>query len=382
MRRRFPTFSVRPCALLLPVAAGQVRKVCRVLAEFRVRVTSLAVLLVLIATVLYSTVVHALDQSASSVTTRTVAAREFGLTGTVDCGLRSGQRCQLGSSLMMAVWTDDISGTRERVMVDVSWIVSQLDAYDQDDLVYLTVQTADDGHLQAVGVSNERSAPKPTKRPADDDERKSTDAATATPTPTGTQLPTQTATPSTIPSATIAVTAAATLDLTPTATATATAIATTTSTATVTSTATSTSTPAPVINLSLTKTGRVVTCTDGGCITEWTITVTNVGPASAHNVVVIDRPATELKGVDTAVVRQGTFDKATKQWTVGTVGVGLANQQTAVIRFFPSNSNEETRGWTNEAEVESVDEKDANSIPNNHDPAEDDQDSDFVTLPR
>ena len=47
-------------------------------------------------------------------------AKEFSLSGTVDCGRRSGQSCSYeGSEPMMAIHTRDISGVMERVVVDV-----------------------------------------------------------------------------------------------------------------------------------------------------------------------------------------------------------------------------------------------------------------------
>jgi len=42
----------------------------------------------------------------------------------------SGQHCDIDGQI--AVWTSDISGVRERVTVDVSWVTRQLDSYDQD----------------------------------------------------------------------------------------------------------------------------------------------------------------------------------------------------------------------------------------------------------
>lgn len=80
-------------------------------------------------------------------------AREYELDGTADCGLRSERRCSIDSTL--AVWTDDVDGTRRRVEVDVSWIrPSSLDRIDQDDRVCLLIEDIYADRLKAVGVSH------------------------------------------------------------------------------------------------------------------------------------------------------------------------------------------------------------------------------------
>src|SRR4051794_11654145 len=63
----------------------------------------------------------------------TVAAKEIDVVGTVDCGQRSGHHCDIGDQLR--VWTDSLSGERERVTLDVSWIRATLPSLDQDDQV-------------------------------------------------------------------------------------------------------------------------------------------------------------------------------------------------------------------------------------------------------
>ena len=42
-------------------------------------------------------------------------AREIEIDGTADCGLRSGRHCSIDNTL--ALWTDDVSGNRERVEI-------------------------------------------------------------------------------------------------------------------------------------------------------------------------------------------------------------------------------------------------------------------------
>src|SRR5262245_10938497 len=65
-------------------------------------------------------------------------AREIELDGTADCGLRSGRHCSIDNTL--ALWTDDVSGNRERVEIDVRWVKDDLDKIDQDERVCLTVE--------------------------------------------------------------------------------------------------------------------------------------------------------------------------------------------------------------------------------------------------
>ena len=78
-------------------------------------------------------------------------AREFEIDGTADCGLKSGKHCSVGSTL--AIWTENYSGEKERVEVDVRWIKDDLDKIDQDDYVCLVVEDRDGGRLRGVGVS-------------------------------------------------------------------------------------------------------------------------------------------------------------------------------------------------------------------------------------
>jgi hypothetical protein len=84
-------------------------------------------------------------------------AAEFGISGTVDCGRRSGQSCSFeGSEPMMVIHTKDISGVMERIVVDVSWIMPHLRerSIDQDDTICLDVENKPDGTLRAVAYTN------------------------------------------------------------------------------------------------------------------------------------------------------------------------------------------------------------------------------------
>ena len=86
-------------------------------------------------------------------------AKDFNVAGTVDCGVRSGRACPLGDTITL--WTDDISGTRELVTVDVTWIGRQLRgaSLEQDDAIDLEVRSLPEarGGLQALGVTGEGS---------------------------------------------------------------------------------------------------------------------------------------------------------------------------------------------------------------------------------
>ena len=119
-------------------------------------------------------------------------AREFGIRGTVDCGQRSGRSCPIGDEL--AVWTRDISGVPERVVVAVAWIRRQLEelGLDQDDEVCLQVQDGPGGRLEAIGLVDPCDQ-EPPEEAEDDDEDGVTPPAPrargATPTPTPTRTP-------------------------------------------------------------------------------------------------------------------------------------------------------------------------------------------------
>jgi hypothetical protein len=78
-------------------------------------------------------------------------AKTFAITGSVDCGLKSGERCDIGDTLN--VWTTDISGNLDKVAVDVSWIKKQLDedAWDEEDRICLEIDDGA-GKLQATGL--------------------------------------------------------------------------------------------------------------------------------------------------------------------------------------------------------------------------------------
>ena len=70
-------------------------------------------------------------------------AKEFDVTGTLDCGVKSGSKCEyqdweIGPRIGML--TRDISGNLDRVIVDAAWIRDDLSDFGQDDFVWFTVE--------------------------------------------------------------------------------------------------------------------------------------------------------------------------------------------------------------------------------------------------
>lgn len=97
--------------------------------------------------------------TVTQVTAIPAQAKEFDVTGTIDCGARSGRACHWDdwqTGPVIGVLTEDISGTRQLAMVDVSWVKKSLDDFDQDDLVWFTVEDLGGPNLQATGVVEHR----------------------------------------------------------------------------------------------------------------------------------------------------------------------------------------------------------------------------------
>ena len=70
-------------------------------------------------------------------------AKEFTLTGTVDCGVRSGRNCSFeGTNPTMIVNSKDFGATEQSVLVDVSGIMKHLRERDieQDDPICMDVE--------------------------------------------------------------------------------------------------------------------------------------------------------------------------------------------------------------------------------------------------
>ena len=103
-----------------------------------------------------SRIVMPLGLAAIGVAIAPVAhAKEYDIAGTVDCGVRSGRHCSIDNALN--IWTDDVSGQRQLVTVDVSWIRRKLPGLDQDDAIDLEVtdRAEAEGGIQALGVRGE-----------------------------------------------------------------------------------------------------------------------------------------------------------------------------------------------------------------------------------
>lgn len=82
-----------------------------------------------------------LTPAAPIATAATV--KDFDVTGSLDCGVRSGHKCvftdwETGPTIAMI--TEDISGEPMRFVVDASWLRRHLTAFRQDDFVWFVVR--------------------------------------------------------------------------------------------------------------------------------------------------------------------------------------------------------------------------------------------------
>lgn len=96
---------------------------------------------------------------AAHVPAPVVLAKDFDVTGTLDCAERSRQKCDFldwESGLTLALFTEDITGERMRFEVDASWIRDHLDSFGQDDFVWLVVQDTAGELPVAVAVIEHR----------------------------------------------------------------------------------------------------------------------------------------------------------------------------------------------------------------------------------
>ena len=86
-------------------------------------------------------------------------AKDFDLSGTLDCGVTSGAECTFAdwaAGPTFGVLTDDISGTTQRVVVDASWVREDLTEFGQDDYVWFIVRDAVGKNLQVISVVEHR----------------------------------------------------------------------------------------------------------------------------------------------------------------------------------------------------------------------------------
>ena len=84
-------------------------------------------------------------------------AKDYNIAGTVDCGVPSGHDCAIGDSLRL--WTEDVTGTKELITLDISFIRQDLRELGQDDPIDLEVtdRPGAAGGIQALGIAGEGS---------------------------------------------------------------------------------------------------------------------------------------------------------------------------------------------------------------------------------
>jgi hypothetical protein len=88
--------------------------------------------------------------SADLARVATTFAKEIDVIGTVDCGQKSGKRCDIGDVLTLV--TSDLTGELEAVEIDVAWIKKKLPALDQDDEITLAIELVPGGKPRALSV--------------------------------------------------------------------------------------------------------------------------------------------------------------------------------------------------------------------------------------
>jgi hypothetical protein len=90
---------------------------------------------------------------------QTTSAKEFDITGSVECGTRSGHRCQFPdfstTGPKIGILTTDVSGNLDRIVVNGSWMRNELGGLDQDDYIWVTVRN-EGNDLQVISVKQHR----------------------------------------------------------------------------------------------------------------------------------------------------------------------------------------------------------------------------------
>lgn len=129
-----------------------------------------------------------------------------------------------------------------------------------------------------------------------------------------------------------------------------------------------------VADLSLVKTIDNPTPNVGQNVT-FTVNLNNAGPGTATGVAVTDQLPPGLTFVS-AAPSQGSYDRASGVWTVGTVSAGSS----ASLQLAATVNT--TAAVTNTAQVSRSDQPDPDSTPNNNNPNEDDQSSITLTPQR
>jgi len=135
---------------------------------------------------------------------------------------------------------------------------------------------------------------------------------------------------------------------------------------------TSVSTQQGVADLSLTKVASTTSPNVGDNI-SFTVSVFNGGPNTATNVQVLDQLPAGL-GFVNAIPSQGTYDPISGIWNIGSLPAGAT---ASLIQITATVSG--VGPFTNTAQVSASDQFDPNSVPNNNNPAENDQASVVIT---
>jgi hypothetical protein len=89
-----------------------------------------------------------------------VAAKEFALIATVDCGVKSGKPCPDGTTII-GVRTDQISGKLQTFKVDFGWVLKQAPRLHQDEEICVEVRddVRTDGVFQAIAFIDKCDGP-------------------------------------------------------------------------------------------------------------------------------------------------------------------------------------------------------------------------------
>jgi hypothetical protein len=90
-------------------------------------------------------------------------AKDFDIDGTLECGVPSGSVCKLIDDktggvdhFTVGIVTSSISGTPQRVVVDVSWVLDKLRGFKQDGHVQYSVRDGIGPYLQVFSVVQRR----------------------------------------------------------------------------------------------------------------------------------------------------------------------------------------------------------------------------------
>jgi hypothetical protein len=92
-------------------------------------------------------------------TSEVTRAKDFDITGTIDCGQVSGNKCRFSdwaTGPRLTVITSDLGSGRQPVVVDASWIRNDLPSLEQDDFVWFTLRDDAGPGLRAIGIREER----------------------------------------------------------------------------------------------------------------------------------------------------------------------------------------------------------------------------------